>query len=116
MISNKLYDIFKFFVEIILPGIGALYATLAGFWGFPKPVEVVGSIAAIALFLALFLKWSTWKYEKSGAAYQGEVIVNRSPMADKPLELVFNEPLLNQVETNKVINLKVVETNEALRE
>ena len=116
MISNKLYDIFKFIVEIILPGLGTLYATLAGFWGFPKPVEVVGTIAAIALFLALFLKYSTYKYEKSGAAYQGDVVVNRSPMADKPFELKLNEPMANLVENNSVINLKVVETYENLRE
>lgn len=116
MISNKLYDIFRFLVEIILPGLGVLYTTLAAIWGLPFATEIVGTIVAIALFLGLFLKYSSWKYQSSGAAYQGEIVVNRDPMADKPLELVFNEPLLNQVETNKVINLKVVEVHPDLRE
>ena len=116
VISNKLYDILKFFVEVILPGLGALYATLAGFWGFPKPVEVVGTVAAVALFLGLFLKWSTWKYEQSGAAFQGDVVVNRDPLADKPIELKLNEPMANLVESNKVINLKVVEQGNVYRE
>ena len=116
MISNKAYDVFKFFVEIILPGLGALYAALAGFWGFPKPVEVVGTVAALALFLGLFLKYSTYRYEKSGNAYQGDVVVNRDPMADKFVELQLNEPMANLVETNSVINLKVIDDGPKHRE
>ena len=55
VLGNKLYDKLKFTVQVVLPGIGTLYAALAGFWGFPHAQEVVGSIAALALFLGLLL-------------------------------------------------------------
>lgn len=97
VISNTAYDIFKFVVQIILPGLGALYVSLSGFWGLPEPEAVAGSIAAIALFLGLFLKYSEVRYAKSDAKFDGQVIVNTTdPMKDTftidtPVEGLLND-------------------------
>lgn len=55
VLGNKTYDKIKFLVQIILPALAVLYASLSEFWGFPKVQEVVGSITALALFLGLIL-------------------------------------------------------------
>ena len=35
VMSNKLYDVLKWFVAIVLPAAIACYAALSGIWGFP---------------------------------------------------------------------------------
>lgn len=63
--TNKVYDILKFFAQVILPAIGTLYFALAGIWGFPYAEQVVGTIAAIDTFLGVCLGISTSKYNKN---------------------------------------------------
>lgn len=75
LISNKAYDWLKALVQVILPGVGALYSGLAVFWGFPKAFEVVGSIAVIATFLGLFLGLASKSYNNSDAKYDAELLV-----------------------------------------
>lgn len=62
--SNKMYDLLKKLAMIILPGLGALYFTLAGIWGLPYGEQVVGTIAAITTFLGVVLDASSRKYNK----------------------------------------------------
>lgn len=49
--TNKCFDILRFIAEIILPALAALYAALAGIWGWPYAEAIVGTIAAIDTFL-----------------------------------------------------------------
>lgn len=65
-LSNKLYDKLNFLVKVILPGLGTLYFAIAGFWGAPNAQEVVGTIAAVAAFLGLFLTASARQYDGAG--------------------------------------------------
>ena len=65
MLSNKAYDILKYIAQIVLPALGALYAALAKIWGFPYGEEIVGTIAAVDLFLGAILKVSTDNYNKT---------------------------------------------------
>lgn len=65
--SNKVYDILKIITTMVLPGLGTLYAALAGIWGFPYAEQIVGTIAAITTFLGGFLHVSTAKYRKKVA-------------------------------------------------
>lgn len=104
LVSNKNYDIIKQLVQKGLPAVGALYAGLAIFWGFPNSTEVVGSIALIATFLGVFLGIADRRYETSGAKYDGEVII--SPDPEEPHTFVFNPPL-SEVEGQRQITLKV---------
>ena len=65
--SNKVYDIFKFIAQIILPALATLYVTLAGLWGLPFPDEIAGTIMAIDTFLGAVLMISSSNYNKKGA-------------------------------------------------
>ena len=65
--SNQTYDVLKFIALILLPAIGALYAALAGIWGFPFAEQIVGTISAVDAFLGAILKISTDKYNKEVA-------------------------------------------------
>lgn len=65
--SNKVYDIFKFIAQIILPALATLYVTLAGLWGLPFPDEIAGTIMAVDTFLGAVLMISSSNYNKKGA-------------------------------------------------
>ena len=62
--SNKVYDILVWVVQIVLPAIGTLYFALAGIWGFPYAEQIVGTIAAVTAFLGTVLKISNIQYKK----------------------------------------------------
>ncbi len=49
--SNSTFDALRFVAEIILPACAALYAALAGIWGWPYAEAIVGTIAAVDTFL-----------------------------------------------------------------
>lgn len=66
-LSSNTYDKAKFVVQIVLPALGVLYASLAQFWGFPRVEEIVGSITALALFLGVVLRLSSKNYTPEGA-------------------------------------------------
>jgi hypothetical protein len=61
-ISDKLYDILKWVSQLLLPGIATLYFAVSKIWGLPYGEEVVGTIAAVATFLGVFLGVSTANY------------------------------------------------------
>ena len=63
-ISNKLYDILKWLVIIVLPAAGTLYAALSNVWGWPYSEEVVTTITAVDTFLGAVLCISTATYNK----------------------------------------------------
>lgn len=65
--SNKTYDILVWFAQIVLPASGALYAALAGIWGFPYGEQIVGTISAVDVFLGAILKISNAAYKKNNA-------------------------------------------------
>ena len=62
--SNKVYDVLKWIVILVLPALGTLYFTLSGIWGFPYGEEIVGTITAIDTFLGIVLGISNVKYNK----------------------------------------------------
>lgn len=64
IMENKVYDILKYIAQIVLPALGALYAALAGLWGFPYAEEIVGTISAVDVFIGALLMISSDKYQK----------------------------------------------------
>lgn len=62
--SNKLYDVLKWVVMIVLPAISTLYVALAGIWGWPYADEAAGTISAITAFMGAVLMFSTAQYNK----------------------------------------------------
>lgn len=65
-ISNKLYDILKWLVIIVLPALATLYAALAAVWAWPDPDQVVTTITAVDTFLGAVLCISSANYNKEG--------------------------------------------------
>lgn len=63
--SNKTYDVLVWIAQIVLPAMGALYAALAGIWGFPYGEQIVGTITAVDMFLGTVLKISNAQYKKN---------------------------------------------------
>ena len=63
-IYNKLYDILKSLVIIVLPAAGTLYAALSTVGGWPHSEEIVTTITAVDTFLGAVLCISTATYNK----------------------------------------------------
>lgn len=88
--SDTTYNLLKRLVQVFLPALSALYFGLAQIWGFPNAEQVVGTIAVLTTFLGVSLGISTATYEKSGAAYDGKLLI--TPTEDKTImSLELNE-------------------------
>ena len=61
-LNNKVYDIMKWLVIIVMPAVATLYAALA--WAWPYADEVVTTITAVDTFLGAVLCISTAQYHK----------------------------------------------------
>jgi hypothetical protein len=73
MFSNKLYDFLRRSATLILPAAGTLYFTLAQIWGLPNGEAVVGSIAAVNVFIGILVQLSKRSYNNSDARYDGSL-------------------------------------------
>lgn len=109
-LSNTMYDRLKWIAQILLPAVGALYFALAGYWGLPKPDEVVGTIVAVDAFLGVLLGLSNKAYEESEATYETDV--NVANTEDGPALMMeplhFEDP--ERIHKLKEIRLKVHQT------
>ena len=65
-IPDKLYDILKWVVIIVLPAAATLYAALSAVWAWPNSEEVVTTITAVDTFLGAVLCISAATYNKGG--------------------------------------------------
>ena len=63
ILSNKQYEIIKWFILIFLPAVGVFYTTVAGIFDFPYAGEVNQSLVALALFLGTITKISDTQYQ-----------------------------------------------------
>jgi len=70
-LSGRTYDFLKFVAQILLPALGTLYASVAGLWGLPAVLQVVGTIVAVDTFLGVVLGISSAQYKASDAKYDG---------------------------------------------
>ena len=64
MIPNKIYDVLKWFVMIVLPALSTAYVGLAAVWGWPLADEVAKSSSVICVLLGALLGISTAEYNK----------------------------------------------------
>ena len=63
ILSNKQYEIIKWFILIFLPAVGVFYTTVAGVFDFPFAGEVNQFLVALALFLGTITKISDTQYQ-----------------------------------------------------
>lgn len=66
-IPDKLYDILKWVVIIVLPALATLYAALSAVWAWPYSDQVVTTVTAVDTFLGAVLCISTATYHKEGS-------------------------------------------------
>lgn len=64
LMSDKTYNIMKWIVQYILPGLGVLYAIVAGVTGLPYAEVVLAVMMAVDWFLGIILGISTKQYNK----------------------------------------------------
>ena len=64
LMSDKTYNIMKWIVQYILPGLGVLYAIIAGAADLPYAEVVLAVVMAVDWFLGVILGLSTSQYNK----------------------------------------------------
>ena len=64
-INDKLYDVLKWIVMIVLPALSTAYVGLAAVWGWPLADEVAKSCSVICVLLGALLGISTAEYNKT---------------------------------------------------
>lgn len=65
-LPNKIYDVLKWVVIIVLPAIGAAYTGLSQIWSLPYAAEIPATITVVCTFLGAVLCISTAEYNKDG--------------------------------------------------
>lgn len=105
LLSNKVYDVIKFCVLILLPALAFAYTSLSGVWGLPHAVEVAATIGILATLLGSLIgitgkQYKTgvnrlvqdYKAKQENPTYDGELIVSRTEGPYVALETDPNEP------------------------
>lgn len=104
--TNKVYDVLKWVALVLLPALGTLYFAVSQIWYFPYGEEVVGTVVALELFLGTVLGVSNSTYKRSGAAYDGAIVVDTSG-EDKDVFSIELDSDVDSIPTKESINLKV---------
>ena len=60
LLPDKVYDLIKLIVTVVMPAVSVLYAGLAGIWGWPLADEVSRTIAVVYTFLCAVMGISTY--------------------------------------------------------
>lgn len=55
ILPDKLYDLIKYIVTIVMPAASVLYVGLAGVWGWPYADEISRTVAIVYTFLCAIL-------------------------------------------------------------
>lgn len=64
-ISNRCYDILKFFCTIFIPALGTFIFAISKIWNFPPyAAEIVGTLSALAAFIGALIGISSASYNK----------------------------------------------------
>lgn len=68
-LPDKVYDILKWVLIIVVPAFITLFTLLARTWGWQIPVEaIVATITGIAAFVGVIVGISSANYNKEGKA------------------------------------------------
>lgn len=109
--SENVYNALKWLVQLLLPASGTLYFALASIWSLPNAEQVVGTIAAVTVFLGVVLKIDSNLHAKH------EEEVNVGEIAQVPYEtddgqeafaMEFAKPLY-EYEPGDLVKMRVTE-------
>ena len=65
--SNKVYDVLKWIVAVVLPAAATLYSLLARIWNLPYSDQIPETITGVTTFLGSALMISSVQYSKKNA-------------------------------------------------
>ena len=102
LLTNKVYDMLKWVAQYFLPGLATLYFTIATIWGLPHIEQILGTIAAVTVFIGVLLGISTNTYIKSGADTDGILQIDSSNAEKDIYRLQLNSDLEKLAEKVKV--------------
>lgn len=63
-LPDKVYDVLKWVVIIVIPALTTAYVGLSEIWGFPYAAEIAKTSAVICTLLGALLGISTAQYNK----------------------------------------------------
>jgi len=107
LLGDKVYNYLKRLVQIILPATSTLYFTLGSIWDLPAVEQVIGTIAAITIFLGVLLGLSTKTYN-SNARYSGTIIIGQGETGKLYSLELEDDP--ESLDDKNEITFKVVKT------
>lgn len=106
MLPSKLYNFLKQVALIALPAISTFYFMLGETWEWDNTTKVIGTIAAIQVFLGAILGISSRAYNKSDARFDGDFIETENEDGNKTFLLdLKSDP--EELPTKKQIVFKV---------
>lgn len=105
VVSDKTYSTLKHLAAVGLPGLSTLYVALATAWHWPDTAAVVGSIAAINVFVGLFMTLSSNNFANTFTRYAGDLLVSTD--GSKSLSLAISSDVLSGLDKIGEVLLKV---------
>ena len=67
-LSNKVYDVLKYVVTIVLPALTTLWLTIASIWHIPNGEPIGATMAAINVFLGALIGISSKNYNNNSSS------------------------------------------------
>lgn len=106
LLTDQEYFLLDNATRVVLPALGALYFTLAQIWGLPYAAQVVGSLAALNIFLGVLVKVGETSYNNSGSRYSGSLNVVEQP--DRTLYSLELDYTPEELALKDAVSFKVV--------
>ncbi len=69
-LPDRVYDVLKWIVMIVIPACTTAYVGLAAIWGFPYAEEIAKTSAVICTLLGALLGISTAQYNKTTGKHE----------------------------------------------
>ena len=91
LLSDSMYTKLEYLARVVLPALATLYLALATLWTFPYGPQVVGTIVAVDTFLGVFIGFAQKSYDASDAAYNGTIVVTKTPDGTALSSLVLDK-------------------------
>lgn len=114
-LNSKAYDFLKWVVQILLPSLGTFYFTVSQIFDLPYGEEVIGTLAALALFIGALIGISKSNFDKDPSNFDGSVTLAPDPNGDKAIFLTgLNEDNMSEWDGRKSIVLQVKHSNKPL--
>ena len=108
-LPHRLYEAFRWFVQIVLPAFSALYLGLSDLWDLPEPVAVGATAGLVGTFLGTIMRFSKHNYDNSDSRFFGEIHVRPNEEGAVIDHQVFNEdPNGGTLADKKEVTFKVV--------